>query len=224
MGLEHHFGTWLPSSPAAFCPSVPSQGCTHWHTPARTAPRAVHSLHTPEFTWTWLAFFHNYWNPPRQFLAKLGNCEHRKLSWQFHWSRLSADSQYKIEPYKYQHLNDFNAFVTTGKRGISPDKTQFCDLHAGITSIHTFCTQRLQLIHVPTGHTKEGHVFLQRWWLCSFPGSSYNALWMELQWFPQGSVTYFLQFTPRLQTLLSSFKQGVDKLHFIPSTTDNSRK
>lgn len=31
----------------------------------------VHSLHTPEFTWTPLAFFHNYWNPPQAIHSKI---------------------------------------------------------------------------------------------------------------------------------------------------------
>lgn len=75
-------------------------------------------LSSPEHDWHFSTI---NWNPRRQSVAKLENCEHRKLSWQFRWSRLSADLQYKIEPYKYQHLNDFKAFVTMGKLGPSPE-------------------------------------------------------------------------------------------------------
>lgn len=125
MHSEQHFGTWL-SSPAAFCPPVPLRAV-----PPQPEQHHVHPPHTPELTWTPLAFFHNYWNPPGNLQQNQGTVNLENWA---DTSLIPADLQYKTEPYKHQHLGDFRALVTMGKLGISPKEPQFCDPHAGSTS------------------------------------------------------------------------------------------
>lgn len=125
MHSEQHFGTWLPS-PAAFCPPVPLRAV-----PPQPEQHHVHPPHTPELTWTPLAFFHNYWNPPGNLQQNQGTVNLENWA---DTSLIPADLQYKTEPYKHQHLGDFRALVTRGKLGISPKEPQFCDPHAGSTS------------------------------------------------------------------------------------------
>lgn len=157
--------------------------------------------------------------PPGQLAVKFGNCKPRRLSRQFHWSRLSADLQYKIELYKYQHLSDF--------------KASWGFLQMRLSSVIHVLESWVFTQFAPTGCSPSMCPQDTRRKATGFYRGDDFALFqvppaMHYGWsssdFHREKTIYVLQFTPHLQTLLFSFKHAVEKLHLISSTTDNGRK